>query len=137
MCQKFSWQTADRIVRRIKLLHTASLRCLNVKTKFFIISLKSANVHFLSQILFSFKKKIKFTFIWNGYVISDGFSLDVSKLAFELFATFDLADELPLEDGHVRIQIDKLEEEYFEKVGYSDDNKNMNSMTVTTVTVVT
>ncbi len=63
------------------------------------------------------KKKIKFTFIGNGYVVSDGLSLDVSKLAFKLFATFHLADELSLEDGHVRIQVDKLEEEYFEKIG--------------------
>jgi hypothetical protein len=57
------------------------------------------------------------TFIGNGHVVSDGLSLDVSKLSFELFATFDLANELPLEDGHVRIQVDKLEEEYFEKIG--------------------
>jgi hypothetical protein len=55
------------------------------------------------------------TFIGNGHVVSDGLSLDVSKLSFELFATFDLANELPLEDGYVRIQVDKLEEEYFEK----------------------
>ena len=49
------------------------------------------------------------TFVGNGYIVSDRFPLDVSKLSFELFATFHLAHELPLEDGHVRVQIDELE----------------------------
>ena len=47
-------------------------------------------------------------FFRDVHRVPDCFPLDVAQLPLKLLAAFDLADELPLEDGHVRIEIDKL-----------------------------